>query len=732
MRAKASLGRRTPGYPLSLRPLVGAAVFVGAVLILTALLPNSVGANERAEAGVGSSLLPTLVLTDNSLLSTVFGLGTVKISDGVHLLPPSSGVRSYDLVIGVVAPISSLSATVETNPLLQWSNPMQKPGGADNLPPFQLWTWSVTTGGVNDTANWTVMAYSHFLKRTVGWADQTFVIRGTTQPVEPVTVPATLPTGDSTPQVGLFLQYPGAPNSSIPTTNPAYRSLITSLDPGMIRLSLSGIQTYAYWSKVTLSPVFNFTAFDASVNFSNAVGATVVLSLPVGTWGDGNFLPYGMPVNTSMPLTFLGNTGYFPTAASYQRFVDVLVAHVVAYHETIPYWSIGNEQPLPNATIAGMFVKMFNVAEKEIHAQLPRARVGSDVLTNRTFLPQFSTTMHNVGFLSYHFYPAVGYCVANGTFCPPAGGFNGTVDPNLFRPIAELYGDSVFYAPHLAQELWYNATHNWLPVFDAESNLNAVGGAHTSWVGTDARDQSLFGAAWLVAALLQSASENVSSLTYFTATDPSNSFPTTITSPYGGWGFGLARPGPVTGYLHYAPYWALKLWANNVPAGSRGAVLPTNDRTVLQAYADQSASGLNVILVNLAAVPVQVPVTLSASGYVSHATHILDSRSYVQTFNASSQREHLWRSGVTQNISKVPSLTVTIDGYGVAVVQFVKSTGKGPMIASNNSSASALCVAASGLPTNVAADQVDNDALGVWATPPFGVASLIAARSVPA
>ncbi|MFI5414738.1 MAG: hypothetical protein ACHQ16_03610, partial [Candidatus Lutacidiplasmatales archaeon] len=330
------------------------------------------------------------------------------------------------------------------------------------------------------------------------------------------------------------------------------------------------------------------------------------------------------------------------------------------------------------------------------------------------------------------FYPAVGYCVVNGTYCPPAGGFNGTVDPNLFRPIAELYGDSVFYAPHLAQELWYNATGNWLPVFDAETNLNAVGGAHTSWVGTDPRDQSLFGAAWLVAALLQGASENVSSLTYFTATDPSSAFPTTVTSPFGGWGFGLARPAPVTGYIHYAPYWALKLWSHNVPAGSVGAVLPTHDRTVLQAYADQSTTGLNVILVNLAAVPVQVPITLSATGYVSRATHILDSRSYVQTFNASAQREHLWRSGVTQNLTKVPSLTVTIDGYGVAVVQFVKSLGKGPMLGTNNSSAGAPCVAASSSPMTVNADQVDSDEVGVWATPPFTVSSLIAVRAAPA
>ena len=187
-----------------------------------------------------------------------------------------------------------------------------------------------------------------------------------------------------------------------------------------------------------------------------------------------------------------------------------------------------------------------------------------------------------------------------------------------------------------------------------------------------------------------------------------------------------------TGYLHYAPYWALKLWAHNVPKGSVGAILPTNDRTVLQAYADQSATGLNVILVNLAAVPVQVPITLSASGYTSRATHILDSRSYVQTFNASTQREHLWRSGVTQNLTKVPSLTVTIDGYGVAVVQFVKSLGKGPVLGANNTTSGAPCVAVSLLSTNTAADQVDYDEVGIWATPPFTASSLIAARVVPA
>ena len=708
--------------------VVGAGGFVLTVLLLTGVLPNIVVGSYDEQSGVGSAIGPGLLIIDNSSVTTHFGLGVFKMLDVAHAMAPGPASRAYSLVLSVARPLPLVPLVVSTNPVVQWSNPQQKPGGADNLPPLGLWSWTVTTNGVNDTANWSVSPFTHQIQRVTTWANQTFVIRGTSAPSEPITIPAVLPTGSSAPQVGLFLQYPGTANTSIPTGNLSYRSLIQSLHPKVIRLSLSGIRTYAHWDNKTRSPVFNFTAFDAALNFSRSVGASIILSLPAGTWGDGNNMPYGTPLNLALPVTFLGNTGYFPTAAAYQRFVQVVVAHTIAYNESIQYWGVGNEQPLPNASIARQYEVMFNVAEAAIHASLPNALLGSDVLTNRTYLSSFAANLKHVGFLSYHFYPAIGYCVWNGVYCPPEGGHNGTPNSGLFRPVADLTANSVFFAPHLGQEMWFNATHHWLPIFDTESNLNAVGGAHTSWVGTDPRDPTLFGAAWLIAAIIQGAEQNISALTYFTATDPATPPFPTVTAPFGGWGFGLARPSnSATGYTHFAPYWALKLWSYAVPAGSSGAVIPAPDPTVLRAYADRSSTGLTVVLSNLAAVPVQVPITLNATGFQTRAVNILDSRSYVQTFNPVTQHELLLRSGVNQTMVKAPTLTVTIQGYGVAIVQFVKTPVKGPIAlpGSANGTGASPGVGAAEVPWNALLASGDDSVTG----PLFGVQSLVLGRA---
>ena len=660
---------------------VGTSLVVLSLLLLLApaVIPGATAPASPGTPGAGPLplVLPVGVLSDGASLSVVVGGVGVQLSDGVTLLGSSLGARNYAVSLHSSVNLPLVPLKVVTDPLNFWSLPGQMPGGADALPPMSDWTWTVTTpSGLNDTSNWSVTSSGNGLQRTTDCVSETFWVHGVAHVSVPISGASLSSLGLATPGVGLVLN-PGSSSEGplFPQNDSGYTGLVRGLHPSLLRFGEVDAGTLAHWSNSTASPVFNFTNLDAAFNLSAASGSGVLYTLSGGNWGDGNLLPRGMPLQTNLLINWSTSSGYLPSDSAYASYVRVIVDHIHAMNESVRYWSVGNEMPLMNTTVVLAFIGIFNVAQRVIHAVYPNALVGTDVMMNRTYLPLFAHIANNVGFLSFHYYPVIGMCLQNGQYCPPQGSGNGTLDKTFWMPYAQMYDENRYYAPSVAAMMWHNYTGHWVPVIDAESNLNGVGGsALNNTTGTDPRQQMLVGAAWDISAMMVGASQNLSAFTYYTLTGLTLPAPT-LSGRYGGWGFGMTAEAYGSADRYYAPYWAFHMWSRYIANGAPGTVLASPQSTVIKAYEAASANGLSIVLVNGVGVPATALVSLNVSGYAPSQVTTLDQRSYVEQFNVVSQSEQLVKSGTHHRAPNPAAKTVPVvlDGYGVAIVHYVRS-----------------------------------------------------------
>ncbi|MCI4321853.1 MAG: hypothetical protein L3K18_02665 [Thermoplasmata archaeon] len=612
-------------------------------------------------------VIDDLLLTDGTSGSFSLGAGQfANISDSTSSGEASAHGRSYWIVLDANSVFPGVNVRLVTNPVPNWAFPDQIPGGSDNLPTLSLWQWSVWRNGGNDTANWTEnLQYGTLTRQTTVMPDLYQVV-GTSEPILPVTVHANAPAPARPTEAGVFLQGPGLAGGLAVVTDPDYRSLAAPLGLDVVRVGIASIGTQASWNSATGVPRFNFTGFDAAAGLAGSLGAHLLVSLPAGSWGDGNILPGGMPLDQSLMVPFAGSTGYFPTNAALVSYLDAVLNHTTSSHEPVRYWNFGNEMPLVNATIVGRYIALFNLAAHTIHAYDPTALVGSDVMTNRTYAAEFAAQTQGVGYLSFHYYPAAGICVVNNSYCAPGTEpGTGTADASLFHATASI-SDLNFLPPSVAASDWFNATGNHVPVLVTESNLNGVGGSPgNAATGSDPRQQTLLGAAWLVSTLLNASAQNVSDFVYFTLTSALQQN-ATVTQPIGGWGFGLTSEGTSDNDTRYAPYWALSLWASATPAGATPLAVDTDATGVVGSLATGNASTVHVLLVNRAALPVTIPVSVAGRNMTVRSVEILDNRSYVETADPVTHVVELDRSSLATVPG--PSNVVHLGGYGVALV----------------------------------------------------------------
>ena len=455
----------------------------------------------------GSGSLPSPGQSNRGFFSLAsWSASSISISDGqtVGLSSPvrsvltdtvgfgsgAAGHRWYWVNLTASVAVSNVSVSLTSLPITKWALPQQLPGGADSLPPLAFWNWTVLRGGTNDTSQWTATSWDQQLSRATNWTNQSYEIIGTSEPRITVLVDPTQTDGTTTPGTGFVVNTPGT-NGGILTNDTGFPGLVTSLHPSMIRFSSTITDVSLSWNAVTNEPKYNFTLFDEWVDISHAVHSQIFANFPAGTWGDGNLLPTGMPLNHSILVSAPGGSGYFPADQAWEEWIEGVVNHTVATGANISYWSIGNEVPTYSHSEVAAYTHVFNLAEAVIHAQLPNAKVGSDVMTNVSYESYFATHAQGVGFLSFHYYPSDGICVQNGSYCPPEVSPNGTTDESLFSHPAYTYlGGS--YSPNPARWLWHNLTGNWLPMLNTESNLNGVGGnSATASIGTDPRIQNV-------------------------------------------------------------------------------------------------------------------------------------------------------------------------------------------------------------------------------------------------
>lgn len=646
-------------------------LFLVALLSITGFAPVR-GAPASAPSGPGSSgggggigSFPgvNFFLHDGQVLTTTVGGTTDSLSDFeiVNSAPPSSITRNYTVEIAATSPIPHAKVAVFTQPLVSWTNPAQSPDGADNLPPLSDWTWTITNAtGVNDTSNWTANLTSGTLDRVTVWANQTFTILGRCNLTVNVTVLPGQTDGSTSTGAGFELNAAGY-SGNIPQVS-GYPQMAQALRPAIVRLPLAG---FIGWNRSSDQPILSFSQFDTMYDFANATGAEVLISLPAGNWGDGNNAPAGTPVYSKIAVGLHGLVGNLITRSAEYALVRQLLNHTQAAGEQVAYWDVGNEVPL-NATLqAQYFAKVVQGAVDAVAAAGVPGEVGTDAGLTTAYLPVIASHTTGVGFLSFHYYPATGMCLTVSTqYCPPNGGANGTMTPNVFA--ATAYGHSSrVYGPSQAQQEWYNVTGNWVPTINSETNFNSFGGGVlSSRDGSDPRLNDLVGAAWLGSLLVDSSEQNVSSLVYYSLTSSAN-LSTTVSWPNGGFGFGLSNVTSSGKIVEFAPYFVLKLWEQYIGGGANGLSVSTSDPASVQAYAVDDGGQIHVFVDDKVGIPIHVRITVSGH-YTTGPMLALDSSSYAEQYSPSLGLTQLLRAGL---LSIPPSLTGTIamPGYGVAV-----------------------------------------------------------------
>ncbi|HEV2316613.1 MAG TPA: hypothetical protein VGV89_03450 [Thermoplasmata archaeon] len=652
------------------RPLFAVGLGVLAVALLglpggTATLHAPVGAPRIALHPDALTIVTSVFDRGNATYS--FAGVTSRLADEVAIAPGTSGQRSYSIALTTSSSLPGLGVELTTLPFWEWSDPYQLPGGPDVLPEASHWNWVVTSRGHADTGNWSYNPSTGLLARPAPWANQSYVLTGWVNASVVVTVYSNTTDGTHSPQLGFTLNggiSAGPGSRSVETLE----SIAQGVSPGIIRFGISQPGMAIGWNNSTDQPVFNFSVYDRTVGYIAALGADVLLTVPVGDWGNGNYLPDGMPLNTTLPIGAKVGGGFLAAPGAFAAYLDAILNHTEASGEFVRYWTIGNEMPLINASVVAAYIQLFNLAAKLIHHTFPNALVGSDVMTSKIYLSTFAQDTRGVGFLSFHFYAANQVCVEGGAYCPPNGSATEPTNPQIWVNDTN-FSLQHFTPPPQAVREWYDLTGVRLPDFDAELNLNSGGGVSTALNGTDPRQQQIFAAPWLVATLINAEAEDVTALEYFTLY-ASNVIPATVSGPFGGWGFGLTALGANSNVTYFSPFWALHLWGAYLPGGSPGLVTNSSDPYLVQAQAVRTNGGIGIALASAANTSVRVTVRIVGPTYRPVAGTLLDSTTYATPYGVSTGNISLLRDGLSPlslNASRTHA-NVTIDGGGIAMI----------------------------------------------------------------
>jgi hypothetical protein len=687
---------RAPRHRTATLLLTGAVLALLVIGTLLPVAPTARGAPPGAPRGAVFPPLPPQPpvgrLHDGGILNlTVLGTTLSSIADSVTLQHVRGTAISYAIALRPTKINLQYTLLVVTAPTTQFGHPGQFPGGQDAEPPLPDWSWQVTRAGVNDTANWTADNDSGTLTRlAMPWSFANFTVTGREHVVDSVAVYPGQTTGEKATGTGFVGNGILAPSSY--TSMPNFTAAAGALQPSIIRYSLTTMGVPEKWDNATGQPLMRWTEFDKLVNFSSNLGASVYLSLPAGNWGDGNYLPSGMPLNLSLAVPFETAVGYFPNLTAYSSYLTVVADHVKSTGENVRYWNLGNEVPRYNATEVSAYVQVFNAGARAIHAV-----VGSDVMMDRKYLPQFANESQGVGFLSFHFYAVSGICFRSGAYCPPGMGNGTTSDAGLIARGADQLGIMhSWVSPSQARSAWHNATGQWLPVLDSETNLNHQGGPYSATGGTDPRIQTLFGAAWLASLFIDGTHQGLTSILYYTLAGPS-SIAATSTSPYGGWGFQMVRVDAAGGVVHYANYWSMLLWALGAPAGTSVLATSSTANGTAESIAFRNGANVSVLVVNLVNTTTTFHIWLNGGAYQPVTLQTLDKRSYKEVFSKAAGQEILRRSGVLTLSRLSNPVDFQLHGYGAALIL------ETPRVVNGSSSpAPALSGGAPGMPAAVA------------------------------
>lgn len=432
--------------------------------------------------------------------------------------------------------------------------------------------------------------------------------------------------------------------------------------------------------------VYDWTLFDEMIDGVKKVGGEPIISLPVGTWGNANRLPDGMPLNTSIYVEqWTYNIGYYPTLDAYCKLVKEVVKHVnIEKGYNVRYWEIGNEPPVQeNETVIMVYVDLFNKAEECMHEIDPTILIGNDRSDIRSFMDNyFVKYARNVGFLSFHNYDIGGNCMfpdnstnLNNEYYPPNNIGGWMKDENIMMNANRL-DDPDRYSPKDLKNFWKEKRGQDLEVINTEINMNSA------WRnGSDTRMNDLLGATWYAAKVKSYILDGgVSVLNYFVIMSGENEGEM---GKHGGFGFGMMNSSYP--YNPYAPYWTNYLLTHFIPEGSLIYNASSNYPDLVDVLAVKTQTSHNILLINKMNTSVNIYLPIFGFGLKNATLYLLDSSTYMQRYEPDLDKTIIYKSGI--KTTQLPLNNVqnfTLNGYTVAILQFSLDP-KIPYIASASS-----------------------------------------------
>jgi hypothetical protein len=417
--------------------------------------------------------------------------------------------------------------------------------------------------------------------------------------------------------------------------------------------------------------VFYWNTLDQMIEAVKNVGGEPIISLPVGTWGNANYMPDGMPLNKSIYVSqWTYNKGYYPTLNAYCKLVKDVINHTnIERGYNVKYWEIGNEPPADeNDTVIMAYVDLFNLAEKCMHEIDSTVLIGTDRSDMRDFMNNyFVKYANNVGFLSFHNYDTGGSCMypsnstnLNNVYYPPNDQNGWAKDETIMFEVNNL-NDSRIYSPKELKDFWKENRGQDLEVINTEINMNSA------WRnGSDPRMNNLLGATWYAAKVRAYILDGGASvLNYFVIMSWETDQPT---SKYGALGFGMMNSSYP--YNPYAPYWTNYLLTKYVPKGSLIYNSTSNYPDLIDLLAVKAGDSYNILLINKFNETVSFSLSLPGLTVKDAKLYLLDGTTYIQRYEPSLDKTMIYKSDIyTIQLPASNVQNLVFNGYTVAVLQ---------------------------------------------------------------
>jgi hypothetical protein len=255
---------------------------------------------------------------------------------------------------------------------------------------------------------------------------------------------------------------------------PVLRQLAEDANFQMVRIFSDKPEPCTNWDESTKTGTFSWSNVDSLVDSIFAIGAEPLVCIGYAD-GIGSRLPQGMPLD---PATGL------PYPESWAAYSAEWVKHFKQTSRPIRYYELINEPWInggfnTNTKIAN-YMAVFNAAAQAMRAEDPSLLLSFDGSIRRHVLDYWlDNSGADLDFISLHKYDS---------------GSIGRYSNEEMLNRAEtnkLETDSFFYGVKDAQQKYYGARGELIPVINSESNFNSA------WEdGTDPEVQTMVGAVW--------------------------------------------------------------------------------------------------------------------------------------------------------------------------------------------------------------------------------------------